>query len=224
MSDAHVGIVAALHGELAPLVKGWQREGQFYRGSLGRVACLAVAGGMGHIAAARACVALMAAASPRALVSVGWAGAISCGVKPPNAFLIREVVDSRTGERYSSAPGQGQRLVTLDHVARPEEKRALAERYQATLVDMEAATVARLARSRDLPFLAVKAISDGYADRLPDFNRFLGADGQLRLPRLAAYAACHPQYWRPLVQLGANSRAAAGALAELLRVQVPAIF
>jgi adenosylhomocysteine nucleosidase len=210
-----IGIIAALPRELKPLVRGWQQRGQLYVGQIGEAECLAMAGGMGVEAVIRACNLLLAEGKLEALVSYGWAGALSCGLKPPTACVIAEVIDSRTREQFRTASSEGQRLVTLDHIARPDEKRAVAQQYQAPLVDMEAAAVARIAAARNLAFYCFKGISDGYNDRLPDFNRFLGRDGQLQMSTFVAYALLHPQYWSALRQLGSQSQAAARNLATL---------
>jgi adenosylhomocysteine nucleosidase len=98
-------------------------------------------------------------------------------------------------------------------VADAQEKRRLAQQYQAVLVDMEAAAVARVARAQRLDFYCFKAVSDGPNDRLPDFNRFTSPDGQLRMPTFIAYAVMHPKYWGPLRALGRNSMEAARQLA-----------
>ena len=211
-----IGIVSALPGELKPLVKGWQQRGQFYIGKIAEYEGIATAGGMGAEAATRACELLLSEGKLDALISYGWAGALSCGLKPPAACVIAQVIDSATSETYATASKEGQRLLTLDHVARPNEKRALAEKYQAPLVDMEAAAVARIAAAHNVPFYCLKGISDGYTDNLPDFNPFLGKDGQLRMPAFIAYALLHPKYWAALKQLGTQSQAAAANLASLV--------
>ncbi len=221
----HIGIVAALPAELAPLVRGWGTDGRVYNGKLpgqddGSPILCASSAGMGAAAATRAFADVLAASgSLDAIVSYGWAGALSCEVKPPNVFAPSEVIDSLTGERFATLglPAAAPlRLVTLDHVARVDEKRPLAKRYHAVLVDMEAATVARLARAHGIPFLCLKAISDAYEDVLPDFNLFLDRDGQLRVPPFAVHAAFHPRYWPALTRLGANSKRAAHNLAAQL--------
>lgn len=211
-----IGIIAALSEELKPLVKGWQERGKFHIGKLGETECIAIAGGMGASAAARATEQILAQGPLDALVSYGWTGALSCGLKPPTACVIVEVIDSATSETYATASKEGQRLLTLDHVARPDEKRSLAQKYQAPLVDMEAATVARIATARNLAFYCFKGISDGYNDKLPDFNRFLGKDGQLRMPAFVAYALLHPIYWSALKQMDKHSKSAACNLATLV--------
>lgn len=208
-----IGIVAALAGELKPLVRGWEKRGGLFHGYFGKTEAVAIAGGMGAAAATRACEQILSAGAPDALVSIGWAGSLSCGLQPPQAVAVREVIHAGTGESFVTSNGDGQRLITLDRVADAQEKRRLAQQYQAVLVDMEAAAVARIARARNLAFYCFKGISDGPNDRLPDFNRFTSVEGQLRLPALITYAVMHPKYWGPLRTLARNSRQAAEDLA-----------
>lgn len=217
---SRVGIVAALPGELAPLVRGWEKRGSLWLGRIGSRQAVATCAGMGAAAAARACQALLAAGVLDAIVSAGYAGSLSCGLRPPQACSIREVVDAATGDIFPANP-EGLRLITLGRVAGGEEKRRLAEQYQAVLVDMEAAAVAGFARNHGLRFLCFKAVSDGPNDKLPDFNRFIGSNGELRLPALILWAAAHPQYWRALRRLGRNSRRAAAELAILISRSLP---
>jgi adenosylhomocysteine nucleosidase len=107
-------------------------------------------------------------------------------------------------------------LVTSPRVADAEEKRRLAGAYGAGLVDMEAAGVARLAAARRIPFYCVKAVSDGYREQLPDFNRFISATGQFHLLRFILFVILRPWYWPALVRMGENSRKAAQAIRESL--------
>lgn len=212
-----IGIVAALPGELKPLVSEWKKlDGSAWTGVVAGRECIAVAGGMGSEAATRACERIFAAGPVDVLMSVGWAGALSCGVKPPDAFEVKEVVDLQTGECFLTGQEQGLRLVTLDHVAGVKEKRQLAQNHRAVLVDMEAATVARLARWRAVAFLCCKGISDGSTDVLPDFSRFMTASGQLRMGAFLAHVAVRPRYWKNLARMGSNSQKAAVALCRLI--------
>ena len=208
-----IGIVAAFPGELKPLVRGWDKRGHVFHGRIGNAPAMAVAGGMGAKSAAHACELLQQAGPVEALVSIGWAGSLSCGLQPPQAVGIREVMDAGSGESFVTANGEGQRLITLGRVADAQEKRRLAEQYQAALVDMEAAAVARVARSKNLAFYCFKGVSDGPNDRLPDFNRFTGPDGQFQTVAFSAYALVRPKHWKPLGTLAQNSRQAARQLA-----------
>jgi adenosylhomocysteine nucleosidase len=217
-----VGIVAALPAELKPLVSGWRHTksdsgAEVWTGTAGGRECIAVTAGMGARAATRACQTIFASGSVDTLISAGWAGSLTCGLKPPAACEVAEVVDIQTGERFATGQEEGYRLVTLDHVAAVEEKRRLAGSYEAVLVDMEATTVGRLARARNVRFLCCKGISDGATDVLPDFSRFIDAKGQMRMPAFLAHVAVRPRYWGNLAQLGSNSGKAAGELQRLIR-------
>ena len=208
-----IGIVAALPGELKPLVHGWQAHARnVWAGHLAGFEAVAIAGGIGADAATRASELLVNDFQVNLLVSYGWAGSLTCAVKPPNGCVISEVVDAVTGERFASATADGFRLITLDHVARADEKRGLAQRHQSVLVDMEAAAVGRVAARHGVTFCCFKGVSDGYTDRLPDFNRFMDASGEMRMAKLIGYAIVHPQYWGALARLGRNSSAAAKEL------------
>jgi adenosylhomocysteine nucleosidase len=211
---SRIGIVAALPSELAPLVRGWEKRGSVWLGRIGSRDAVATCAGMGAAAATRAC-GLLVADDLDGIASIGYAGSLSCGLRPPQACMIREVIDAATGERFP-ADAEGQRLITLDCVAGPEEKRRLAGQHQAVLVDMEAAAVARFAREHGFRFLCFKAVSDGPNEKLPDFSHFAGPDGQLRMMTLAFWAAAHPRYWSAFWRLAQNSRRAAAELAILV--------
>jgi len=93
------------------------------------------------------------------------------GVFPGHAYDVSTVIEARTGERFVAAcPPNDCCLVTSSRVAGAAEKKRLASTYEAALVDMEAAGVARLAKMRGIPFYCVKGISDGPSDQLPDFK------------------------------------------------------
>lgn len=212
-----IAIIAALPGELKPLVHGWQTGGRnLWTGRVGEYEATAVAGGMGASAAERGVERVLADGHPDALVSYGWTGALTCAVKPPAVCVISEVVDAGSGERFATRSADGFRLITLDHVARADEKRGLAAKHQSVLVDMEAATVARIAAARGIPFYCFKGVADGYLDVLPDFSLFMNGTGELRMGAFLAHVAVRPKYWASIGRLGKNSGAAATALAGIL--------
>jgi adenosylhomocysteine nucleosidase len=101
-------------------------------------------------------------------------------------------------------------------VAGASEKRRLASTYGASLVDMEAAALARLAAMRGIPFYCIKGVSDGFSEELPDFNRFISPDGQFKTAAFILYALLRPGYWPALVRMGENSRRASQSIAESL--------
>ncbi len=222
-----VGVIAAMPGELKALVQGWKPlhagHGEAaWQGAVDGAACVAVCAGMGKEAAERACGIAAQYGPLDALVSAGWAGALSCGMQPGSAYVVNEVVDPAAGERFvTSSPSRAGnveplRLVTIDHVARAAEKRQLGAHYQAVLVDMEAATVARFARRLRIAFYCLKAVSDVAGELLPDFSRYTDGHGQLQLAALLAHVAIRPRYWPGLARIGRNGRRGAVEIAAAL--------
>jgi adenosylhomocysteine nucleosidase len=130
------------------------------------------------------------------------------------------IVDARTGERFACADGDGSVLATVASFAGKDEKRRLHEAYDASAVEMEAATVARLAQAHGLPFLAVKAISDTVDFELPGIERFSTADGQFREAAFGAHVALRPWLWRPVLAMAKSSKLAAENLCAELELQI----
>ena len=214
-----IGVIAALPGELKPLVRGWQRV-PVARGSgirmwlreRGGDEVVAVCAGMGAAAARRAFTAVEFSGSLDVVLSVGWAGALDEAVQPGECYVVSQVIDAQTGERFQVAAGEG-RLVTAAQVCDRREKQRLRESYGALLVDMEAAPVARLAQIRGIPVHCFKVVADGVEAELPDFNPFVDVEGKLKLVEFLAYVVLRPRYWPELIRLGRSSRAGAVALA-----------
>jgi adenosylhomocysteine nucleosidase len=216
---SRIAIIAALPGELKPLVKGWMHSKHdgvdLWQQRHDQQVWLAACAGMGADAATRAFAAIERSGPMDCVVSYGWVGALTEHATAGTGANLTGVIDAKTGERFRAAASTEDRwLVSVPYVAGKEEKLKLAERYHAEAVDMEAATVARLAAMRDLPFHLCRAVSDGVEEVLPDFNAFRGPRGEFLLARFVAYAAIHPRYWPALVRMGENSKKAAIQMAR----------
>ena len=222
-----IAIVAAMPGELAPLVRRWKRvpvspassthvRVSAWRTSEGGREYVAVCGGMGAEAATRAFAAVQRLVRPSVVVSIGWAGALVSGSVAGTVIRPEAVLDTQTGERFGSQQ-PGRVLVTLSHMASAKEKVRLRETYQgAVAVDMEAATLARLSAAAGCAFRAIKAISDTADEQLPDMNPYLSAQGQFRTASFAAHMSVRPVHWASLIRLGRQARLAAGCLARAI--------
>ena len=213
-------LIAAMPGELKPLVRGWQHKSSngvhtwAHRDDNLYVAACA---GAGQAAATRAFAEVEKDAPIDLVFSIGWAGALAPDLAPGTAHNVAGVIDVQTGERFRCDAGAGEFwLATSPKVADEAEKRRLASSYSAALVDMEAAAIARLAHMRGIPFYAIKGISDPLDAKLPDFNRFLSPQGQFQLFRFAIFAAIRPWYWPSLARMGENSRKASQSITESL--------
>lgn len=136
---------------------------------------------------------------PRLLVSTGFCGAIAPGVQGGDLVVGSSVFFSEGGEPgvRSDPWALEQTLQLLGHlgvphhrgailpvprlVSSPAEKQALWLKTGATAVDMESGHLAALARSLEIPFLVVRAVSDTASDPLePGWQGLVGPDGGLR--------------------------------------------
>jgi adenosylhomocysteine nucleosidase len=213
-------IIAALPREVKHLVRGWQVHrlpGKIFAYS--NDGAIVVCAGMG---ASRAALAVQAAMSLRpitALFSVGLAGACDPSLRVGEIVRAGVVVDTQTGERFSNSQFQ-QVVVSAADIASVDEKRRLFASYGASAVDMEAATVARLAQAQGVDFRAIKAISDEATFELQELARFATHDGQFRETAFAMHAAVRPGMWRKLVQLAGNGKRAVEALTAELESQI----
>jgi adenosylhomocysteine nucleosidase len=200
-------------------VRGWRRESRNgvgrWRQRRGEAEWIAAFAGIGEVAAQRALAEVERNGPVDAVISTGWAGALSEEFEVGRAYGVSGVACARTGERFPAAtPGAACLLVTSDRVAGREEKRRLREAFGAGLVDMEAAGLARLAAERRIPFHCVKGVSDGPADRLPDLNAFIAADGRFQVIRFAFFAVLRPWHWPALARLRENGRKSSLAIRE----------
>lgn len=219
-------IIAALPQELNPFVrhrsaKGWKRlpasDGVAlweFRHKHGR--WLAVCAGMGPERAGVAFAEVLRYGPIDAVCSVGLAGALHSDLPVGQYVGASIVVDTQTGERFRPAAWSLPEtiLVSSPIIASVKEKARLASTYNAAAVDMEAATIARLAAANGMPFYMSKIVSESSDTELLDFGRWTNAKGQLRLVPLIAYVVVRPWTWLPLIRLGRDSSKACKKLAE----------
>lgn len=214
-----VAIIAALPREIAALVRDASPNGALLsRGvHLYRFEhAVIVAAGMGAVRAAVAVEAALAVGGIATLISTGLVGACGPQLAAGEVVEASVVVDAKTGERFVAA-GADCVLATTEAIASVPEKARLAASYGAAIVDMEAATVARLARAHGLRFRAVKAVSDAHDFELVSLARFAGKHGSFRTGAFALHTALRPGTWAKAMQLGRDSNRALAALHVALR-------
>lgn len=191
--------------------------------------------GIGQTRAAERARQFIAQFSPRALVSLGFAGGlnphlprgtlvIATGLVPPHAS--QGVLDAHkvlVEQLYASAQAEGLPvqlgpLVTVSRVvADATAKAALWRACGAEAVDMETAGVAETARQHNLPWAAVRVIVDGAADTLPvACLTMLGDDGRPSIKALLGALCRSPSVLGPLLTLRASSARAHRHLSRLL--------
>lgn len=225
MSGTRYAVVVAMEREVGPLLRGWQvflgnSQKFFERGD-----AIVVCGGLGSAAAKDAAEAVIARRNPEMIVSAGYAGALTPSLGAGDLVNPAEIIDAQTGEHFATSQGSGT-LVSISGVASVNEKRALAQRFSAEAIDMEAAAVARVAQAHGREFIALKVISDELDFELPPMGRFISANGDFQTARFAFHAALHPCLWPAIRKLARNSQRASltlcSALEHLINCKDPA--
>ncbi len=170
----------------------------------------------------------------RLLMSWGVAGGLDPALRAGDLVVPAAVVDEGGG-CWPLAPGlaeaaaagmpddfrwqdhgQGRCVLGLDRmVTSPEDKTALFELTGAMTADMESHRVAKVAATRRLPVLAIRAVADPTGVRLPRLvTRALGEDGEPRPAQVALGLAQRPWDLGTLMRVKRETDAALESLAR----------
>jgi adenosylhomocysteine nucleosidase len=160
-----------------------------------------VANGAGAARAARAVEVAVPECRPRAVVSMGFCGALDPALK------IGDVVVARDGA-----------IASIDHVATTAAEKASLRATGAVAVEMEAAGVAERAARYGLPFFCIKSVTDTAAQNFAiDFNKALRSDGHFGTIRILKSALHNPWKAFPeLFRLGRSCGIATRTLGEFI--------
>lgn len=223
-----IGIVVALPAEARSVVRQRLRFDALHELSGGHWLAVSGAGPERAQAAAQRLI----DREVQALISWGCAAAIIGRLRPghlvlPDAILSADgqshAADKAWRERLSRTmpvhvvPHAGQLRESPRVISTRQEKSALHQLTGAIAVDMESAAVARVAGSRQLPFLAIRAIADPAAMDFPlAVTRALNPRGDVRMASLLGHLARQPAQVGELISLG---RAFGAALRTLRQVR-----
>jgi len=209
--------------------------GAAYSGQCGRRPVLLACSGMGRRRAEAALEAVLAHHDALAVVSFGFSGGLQGRLAAGDLILASELMGStgpageieptvfRADRELLRAATQaletarlpavcGATVTVPGIVATPAGKESLGRRTGAVAVDMESYWLARAASARGLPFLAIRAISDGVGDRLPPLDLLLDEGGDLSPGRLAARLVRQPGSLAALLRMARNAGRARRAL------------
>ncbi len=227
MNSVGIGIVVALYNEAAVLTTQKAPLGTLWPLAEGSLWL----SGMGPQAAHQAALAL-AEQGATALAVFGVAGSLVADLPTGTLVCPTAIVDEQ-GQSYAvDEPWRNRllqclrsaqiavqtdiRLVSLP-TALPNgpAKQAAYLRYAASVVDMESAAVAQVAKERGLAFLVLRAIIDERDDVLPEtLLTTVDAYGRPRLARLIGALARQPALVMTLPGLSGRMRKALQALRE----------
>ncbi len=246
--DRWIAVVCALPEEVRPLVRNHRLEpaaqsSRRWRGRVSGHSVEVVCTGVGLTNARNGVSELVAEASPRAVIFLGTAGAISAGLSPGDLVVAeRFLLDDESGANggvpeaaviavpaspwFARATGlpRSERgtLVSSHRVASTAvRKHELAQRHVlgngTAATDMESWEWASAACAAGIPFVVVRAISDTASEDLPlDFNQALRSDGSFSKARVIGGVLRRPAAIRGLLNLSDRVRLCAERLEQAL--------
>ena len=158
----------------------------------------------------------LAQRQPQCIWSCGLAG----GLNPrwPVGTVLFATADPFWARRLRASGAIPARFCPTEHVVTTAaEKATLFHMTGADAVEMESGPVQTLCEAAGIPWVVVRAISDGATDDLPlDFQAFVRSDGSLDRRRLVANALARPRCWAPLIRLHLQTHRATRRLADVL--------
>ncbi len=174
-----------------------------------------------------------------ALLSWGLAAGLDRTLPAGSLLLPRVIVDAQMREHAVHRKWHHKLYTRLDdrfavHTAplaesilllsTPAQKRALMLCSTAIAADMESAAIAALARAADVPFVAIRAVSDTALTRVPPWlSGAIDGAGRLATAQLIREMIVSPMDWPAVSRLALGFRAARGTLARVAR-QIGASF
>jgi len=217
-----------------------ERDCKLYRGKFENRDTLLVQTGMGKERAENATQFILERYSVTAIISLGFAGALTpelrigdvvvcsalhCApgleqeeqrVEPcaPDANLLSLASQGPGDTATRFCLGSGVTVLQLD--PSPQKMQELSETFHAHIVDMESYWIARIASAQQIPFIAIRSISDTMQDGVQPFDQILASDGKLLWKKAALCFLLHPQYLMNVFTLFRNTRPAKRNLAAFI--------
>lgn len=237
-----VGIVAALHIEISPLLARLEVKQTQAGNGLKYYDCkcegrriVIVEGGVGYARAKQATNALIDACQPKWILSVGLSGALVAEMNVAdivlgNAFIqgnglneIRQHFEYPAESEHGIHVGK---LCTTNHIVHTcREKRELNQRTNAIAVDMESHAVATVCQSRSNQFMAIRAISDDLSEDLPkEVLAIFDPKGTIRTGALVGTLFKRPSSVKDLWKIREAAVRAAEKLAETTCNFIPGLI
>jgi len=167
------------------------------------------------------------------LISWGCAAALDMTLRPGDLTLADRLVDvnddelavDRNWHEYTKnllapdiAVRTGSLTESVDIVSASKEKLHLQLITKAIALDMESVAIAKVAKKKALPFLAIRAIVDPADMDLPNAVSYAAnAEGDIVLSRVLLFLALHPIELPRLIRLGFYFNAAKTTLKRVAR-------
>ncbi len=159
------------------------------------------------------------------IILAGLAGALREDISKGSAYVATRVIDGAghswrpTGIAKGNLHGpSGPTIISTVHtITTTQDKRALAQRSGADLVDLESAAFAEAASAAGRRWAIVRGVSDGLHNALPeDIDEWVDEQGRTRTSAVIAAILRRPALVGEVRRLRADSIAAMAAVAEVI--------
>ena len=153
-----------------------------------------------------------------ALISTGFCGGLVRSLQACDIFVATEVVGVAPALAPSSSRAfKSGKLLSIDRVVSTAAEKAVLAK-SADAVEMEAGAVAARAHAYDVPFYAVRVVTDTWEESFPlDFNAMRSTDGRFSRAKILAAALRKPGTVFPeLMKLNKRTKRASQALGDFL--------
>jgi adenosylhomocysteine nucleosidase len=220
---------------------------RLYRGKFKNKETVLVQTGMGKERAENATRFILERYPITAIISLGFAGALSPQLRigdvvvcstlycapgseqkeqrleplAPDANLLSLASQGPPDGATRFCLGNGVTVLQLD--ANPQKMQEFSETFQAHIIDMESYWIARIASARQIPFIAIRSISDTIQHSVQPFDQILASDGSLLWKKAVLTFLSHPQYLINVYTLYRNTRPAKRNLAAFIDYMVTRI-
>jgi adenosylhomocysteine nucleosidase len=154
-----------------------------------------------------------------ALISTGFCGGLQPSLRACDIFVATEVVGVSSALVPASRRNfKSGKLLSMDCVVSTAVEKARLGKTGADAVEMEAAAIGARAKQYNIPFYAVRVVTDTCDEDFPlDFNGMRSHDGRFSRARILAAALRRPGVVFPeLIQLNKRTKRAAQALGDFL--------
>lgn len=153
------------------------------------------------------------------LISTGFCGGLEPSLQVCDIFVATEVVGVAPARTPASPRSfKTGKLLSIDRVVSTAEEKTRLGKGGAAAVEMEASAVAARAKTYEIPFYAVRVVTDTCEESFPlDFNQVRSGDGRFSRARIVGAALRKPASLFPeLIKLNKRTKRASEALGDFL--------
>lgn len=244
-----IAILVAVQQELRPILRRAdanhlvrQAHFDFYEGTFAGQPVALLALGVGKDCARIAAEKTIQCYRPDLIICAGFGGALRAAARPGDVVIGTEVIELLEDQGHQvthrsvlalpTPPDlpvnisgfrvhQGKVLTTAEIILRSTTRQRLHQATGALVADMETSAVALVCAARGTRMMAIRSITDGAREDLPEQLNDFFMLGQLQVRRIFSACNRHPRVLFDLIRLGFRAQLAGANLARYLQSALP---